>query len=345
MESLKEVEFGLEIDQLEKYLNNREIAMIGLLDGIGYSPNGYNYLHKIMASIKLDAKRLTVFNAHFRTFNKEQYIEDMLAANVSLLDIKKLQYQENQERINEILREKNLPKDKKLARIIRSVYKIKENFIAEEEYATKLKDTIQDYEDVNIFYSANNFLLNKSTTYGFIKQEKEQRRRNYHSILSMNPKAQIYTIGLIPPRKKNSWIQEDTRELNAFYQELASEFGMIYIDTTGLEHFLKKDITGYHLNQEGIDILAFRSIQAMYQRKIKNKINPSLNIQTREINNKYSGLEALLSASIKREMNFESELKAKEAIPTWKENFLRDNIMEEQAKQKIYKKAKEGYFE
>lgn len=344
MDDLKDIEYGVEIDELEKYLKNRTIAMIGLLDGIGYSPDGYNYLHKIMRSISLEAKRLSVFNAHLQTFNQEQYIEDFIASNISLQEVKKLQYCENNMKIEKILEDANLPKDKKLINTIRELLKINEDRIIKTDSSTRLRTIIQEHDEVNIFYSANMDLIDNMTPYYVTDKQMEQRRRNYDYIISLNPKAQIYAIGLMTPNNKK-YRTNDIAELNDYYQKISSEFGMIYIDTTGLERCLKKDASGYYLNQEGIAILAFRCIQAMYKRKIKNKTNPNFKIALASVNNREQGIEDLITFSKKREIEHQSELKNGKRTPIWKKNYLMDSVEEEQTKQKIYKKAKEGYFE
>ena len=155
-ENLKYVEFGIEIDQLENYFKGKSIAIIGLLDSIGYSSNGYNYLNEIVHSLKLKPRDLTIFNAHFRTFNRENLIEDFIASNISLKDIKKIQYQENEEKIKKILKEAHSVQDKKVMSIVRHIFRIKEAPIKKGDQQTFLRDTILNYQDVNIFYSTNN---------------------------------------------------------------------------------------------------------------------------------------------------------------------------------------------
>lgn len=335
MESIKDVEYACEIEKLEQEIKGHTFALIGLSDSTGFSTTGYNYLTRILRSLKLRVpEEPIIFNAHFKNLTNEAHIEEMIAGNISLRDVKKIQYYEIEDFMRKTLESYHFPNDQKLITIGKSIFHIKDPIIKDGDGSIKLSNTIRDCEDVRIFYSTNMGKINEHTPMWFIEEEREQRKRNFDYILSINPNAKIYAIGLMTPNKLSEKGFEAIMEQNHFYKKLAIATGTAYINTAD---FIKAFKGNNQLANHEIDNLAFRCIRAMCTTELEpqERISPL-------VHSNQDGLDYLYKRSIER-TNESENLKKGNDEKTKK--FLTEQIQKEKQLQKIYKKVKEGYFE
>lgn len=313
------------MEKLKEQLSNKNVAMIALSNStLGYSPSAYNFLDEIVNRLNLDSKSLTVFNTYLYPRMSEEYIEDMLSANISLKDMKNINHEEINGIIEKIIEEKNLPNDSKIFSIIRSYLKIKERPVYHNDEEMFLRDIIRSNDEVSIFYITDMDDIPKE----FVQKELEQRKRNYHTILSLNPDAQIYAIGLTSLKK------EQAQEINECYQRISSQFGTVYVDPAGIEIFLQKEQRMYYLSQQGIPFLANKYLDAMYQYKVLGHPRGRVS-KVSYITETSERLEYMINRSIKRLKEIQLPQLSSDSNT---QLFLQERIKEEQEKQKIYLK-------
>jgi len=342
-EFYKDIDLTVEIDEIEKkFKKDRSVAMIGVGDSIGFSPSDYNYLDRLVRSIEFDCK-LNVFNGHSLTTDSERQIEDIILSNITLGEVKNINQLELDMLIEEKLKEKRLPNDKKVIKLLKAILGYKDRTFVSGYEKLALEDALRISNSANVFYSANTNIFYRSISAGYEKEEKEARRRNYDYILNINPNTTIYAFGLVAPNNFNNTL-DNIRRHNEFYQELSSEFGMVYIDMKGLSKYLRKENDKLVLVPEGVGLLTLKCIKSMYEntkleRELSNKVKPR---EYREI----TGIDLLIKNANNRINQYDEELDAEIYFQISK-MFTATRMREEKERVKILNKLKreETYFE
>lgn len=331
MVNLDEIELGPQISELEKSLDKKDIAIIGLSQqAFGYSPRAYNYIDKLANAIKFRPRDLKVFNAYLPPRMTESHIEDMLAANISLEDIKLINQYENKEKIKKFIHDVGLPETKSIISLIYILLGIKERYIFEDDKKTYLRDIIKQKNEVHIFYAPDILDMPVKS----INEELEKRRRNFHTLHALNPNVNIYTIGLTTPNHSSKEI-ELVDKINVEYQKIASEFGSIYVNTNGLENYFKKLGRTHYLSDDGISFLSLRCIEAMYQAKIEETEKPEI-AKILFIDEKNDQIHHLLRKSVDYAWEIQKMISSTDNED---KDYLTRRLDEEQERQKIYHKV------
>lgn len=342
-EFYKDVDLTEEIDEIEKkFKKDRSVAMIGLGDSIGFSTSDYNYLDRLIRSIDFDCK-LNVFNGHSLTVNTEEQIEDVILSNITLGDVKNINQLELDMLIKEKLKEKRLPNDKKVIKLLKAILGYKDRNLNSGYERLSLEDALRISNSANVFYSANSNIFYRSTPNSFVEKEREQRRRNYDHILSVNPNSTIYAIGLIAPNNFDNTL-DNVKRHNEFYQELSSEYGMVYIDPKGLSKYIRKEKDKLILVPEGVGLLTLKCIKAMHE-NVKEDKEISLKVNPREYR-EITGIDLLIKNANDRITDYDEGINDKNYFQ-YEKMFTAKQIREEKERVKILRKLKreETYFE
>ena len=342
-EFYRDIDLTEEIDDLEKkFKKDKSVAMIGLGDSIGFSPSDYNYLDRLIRSIEFDCK-LNVFNGHFLTTGTERQLEDVILSNITLEDVKNINQLELDMLIAEKLKEKRLPNDKKVIKLLKAILGYKDRTFISGYEKLSLEDALRISHSANVFYFANNNIFYRNVADSFLNSEQEQRRRNYDHILNMNPDTTIYAFGLVAPNNFNNTL-ENVRRHNDFYQELSTEFGMVYVDPKGLNKYLKKEEDKLILVPEGVGLLTLKCIKAMHE-NLKREKETSTKANPREYK-EVTGIDLLIKKAKDRIDYYDEQLDDK-TYYQFDKMFTASRMREEKERVKILKKLKkeEPYFE
>lgn len=342
-EFYKDIDLTEEIDDLEKkFKKDKSIAMIGLGDSLGFSPSNYNYLDRLIRSIEFDCK-LKVFNGHFLTTGTERQLEDIIFSNITLEDVKNINQLELDMLVDEKLKDKRLPNDKKIIKLLKAILGYKDRTFNSRYEKLTLEDALRTSNSANVFYFANNNIFYRSVSKSFINIEEEQRRKNYDSILNMNPNTTIYAFGLVAPNNFKSTL-DNVKKHNDFYQKLSSEFGMVYIDPKGLSKYLKKEENRLILVPEGVGLLTLKCIKSMHENlKTENEILDKTNPREHK---EITGIDLLIKNAEERIEAYDEELDER-TYYQFEKMFVAGRMKEERERIKILKKLKkeETYFE
>lgn len=342
-EFYKDIDLTEEIDEIEKkFKRDRSVAMVGLGDSIGFSPIDYNYLDRLIRSIEFDCK-LNVFNGHFLTAVTEEQLEDIILSNVAFKDVKNINQLELDMLVSKKLEDKRLPNDKKVIKISKAILGYKDRTFISGYEKLSLEDALRISNSANVFYSANNNIFYRHVPGGYVEKERETRRRNYDHILSMNPNTTIYAIGLIAPNNFDNTLDNIKRQ-NDFYQELATEYGMVYIDANGLSKYLRREKDKLILVPEGVGLLTLKCIKAMHE-NLKIEKETSTKANPREYK-EVTGIDLLIKNAEDRIASCDDELDEKNYYQ-FNKMFAASRMREEKERVKILKKLKkeETYFE
>ena len=339
----KDIDLTEEIDDIEKkFKKDKEVAIIGLGDSIGFSTIDYNYLDRLVRSIDFDCK-LSVFNGHFLTTDTERQIQDIILSGITLGEVKKINQLELDMLLSEKLKDKRLPIDKKIFKISKAILGYKDRTFNSGYEQLSLMNILGKSNSSHVFYSANSNLFYKYVPKSFETIEQEQRKRNYDLILNTNPNSTIYAIGLVAPNNFDSTL-DNVKRHNEFYQELSSQFGMVYIDPKGLNKYLKKECGKLTLVPEGVALLTIKCIEAMHE-NLATTHNTSSTILTNTLQNS-PGVDLLIDNSEARIETYYDAMDEKTYFYPEK-LFTASRIHEEKERFKILKKLKkeETYFE
>lgn len=304
------------IKKLKDYYKDNGLLIVGLNDsqGVNISATFFRkglleYLASALTSGELTPE---VINAFSLTMNKTEHIEYLLRNNVSLEEIKLSQVFGAVSALEKVMTDINLPK---FLGNIGNVYRlthIPKSGDAKIKIATSLKET---KEPVMIYSSGVNDLMREVGANPFgIKSDYKNRdkkpnyyytlektsnpetlikvmdsmKRNYDTILGINPNTDIYTLGAYIPKSLQSDEMNIFRDLVIAYNEklvnLCREYGITFVNTEEVGKKYNKSENNFHITTAGHNDLANYILGYMYHNKFdSNGISRKVNIEPIDI--------------------------------------------------------------
>ena len=289
------------IDKLIQYYIDNGLLIVGLNDSQGVNVTStffkrglLEYLAAALASEDLTPE---VINAFSLTMNKTEHIDYFLRSNLSLEEIKLSQIYSAVSAIEKVMEDVGLPKFLgKIGNVYRLIYtpeagdeKINISTSLSEAaepvmiYSCGVNDLMREVGS-NPFaikgdYKARNkkpnyyYTLAKTITPTTLKDVIDAIERNYDTILGINPKTDIYTLGAYVPRSLRSAEMDIFRELIIAYNEalinLCRQYGITFVNTEEVGQKYNSDINNWHISTAGHNILANYILGYMYHNKFE----------------------------------------------------------------------------
>lgn len=286
--------------ELIQYYKYKELLIIGMNDSQGVNTTSTFFkkgLLEYMASA-LTSEDLTpeVINAFSLTMNKTEHIDYFFKNNLSLEEIKLSQIYSVVSALEKVMKDIGLPKCLgQIGNVYRLIYTPRygdENI----KISTSLKEA---QEPVMIYSSGVNDLMrevganpfgikndykkrNKKPNYYYtlentndpktLKKVLDAIEKNYETILAINSKTDIYTLGAYIPKSLQSDEMNIFRDLVIAYNEellnLCKQYGITFIDTEEVGKKYNNSKINFHISTAGHNALANHILERMYQNKI-----------------------------------------------------------------------------
>ncbi len=241
MIKLAGLEYGAEIDAIADTFQGKNVKIIGLIDAFSTSLKNPTYLEYLVKSINFSEINLKVWNATFPQNLKEHHIREMLQANISLADIKRIQ-------------NFDLPFSHSKT-------------ISKEDEKIGLRSFLTEKGDVNIFYSSGfEEMPSRKELPKIQKKEMEVRKENLDAILSLNPSATIYQLGF-PLTQNNVELNQYLEEENNQLKILSLDFGICFVDLSSVLCRVKRN-KKLVLVEDQQRFIAIACMEKMYRRRV-----------------------------------------------------------------------------
>lgn len=295
------------LNELSSYYKDKGLAIIGLNDSQGVNVTSTFFkkglLEYISAALKDEELRPIVINAFSLTMNKTEHIDYFLESNLSLEEIKLSQIYSVVSALEKVMEDVKMPRILgKIGNLYRMVYTPKKGdeniFIA---------DTIRDIQEPTLIYSSGvnnlmrevgispftimgdyknrdikpnyNYTVVRSNDPRVLKSVIDGIEKNFDSILNINDKTDIYTLGAYVPKALESEGMGVFRDLVSVYNEkleyLCRRYNISFINTDCIGKKYNKSKENFRITTEGHNALADHILHNMYQRKIGDKSSQS----------------------------------------------------------------------
>ncbi len=288
------------IKALVDYYKKNGLLIVGLNDSQGvnttttfFKKGLLEYLASALTDEKLTPEVINVFSL---TMNKTEHIDYFLRNNLTLEEIKLSQIYSVVSALEKVMEDFHLPK---FLGQIGNVYKLIYNPQAGDG-KIKITTELRKVEEPTVIYSSgvNNlmremsanpfgikkdyktrdtrpnyyFTLERSKDPNALKSVIEGIMRNYDSILGINSKTDIYTLGAYIPKSLQTEEMNIFRDLileyNEKLRELNKEYNGTFIDTEEVGKKFNNSEANFHISTAGHNALANYILGSMYQRKI-----------------------------------------------------------------------------
>ena len=289
------------IKKLIQYYEDKGLLIVGLNDSQGVNTTSTFFkkgLLEYMAAI-LTSEGLTpeVINAFSLTMNKTEHIDYFLKNNLTIEEIKLSQIYSVISAFEKVMTDIGLPKFfGEIGNAYRMIYTPKKGD-AKVNISTSLKES---QEPVMIYSSGVNdlmrevganpfgikgdykardkkpnyyYTLEKTNNPETLKRVMDAVERNYDTILGINPKTDIYTLGAYIPKSLESEEMNIFRDLVIAYNEelmnLCVQYGITFVDTEEVGKKYNKSEANFHISTAGHNALANYILGYMYHNKFE----------------------------------------------------------------------------
>ena len=292
------------LDQIIDYYKQDGLAIIGLNDSQGVDTTSFvkKGLLEFLAD-SLTSKELSpiVIDAFSLLINKTEHIDYILDSNLSVEEIKKSQVYSAVEAFTKAMEDMNLPEQLgKIGYIYKGIYRPKQGdekilisdtlFESKEplviyssgtnnlmrEVANNPFNIIKDYKQRNIkpnYY----YTLGKAEDPATLKTVIDGIERNFDHILSINGKADIYSLGAYAPKSLQKDSMTVFRELidryNAALEGLCNNYHVTYVNTNFIGQEFNNSTINFHVSRSGHHALANFILNSIYEKKIVNPVS------------------------------------------------------------------------
>ena len=286
-------------DKIIQYYKNKKLLFVGLNDSQGVNTTTTFFKKGLLdyLALALTTEELTptVINAFSLTMNKTEHIDYFFKNNLSLEEIKISQVYSAVSALEKVMVDFHLPK---LLGQVGNVYKMVYP-ISHEDKNIKLTTSLKRAEEPIMIYSSgvNNLMREvgnnpfqikgdyqkreKSPRYNYtLEQSKNPStlikvmdgiKKNYETILSINHKTDIYTLGAYIPKSLEIEELNIFRELIIAYNEelknLCQKYGTTFIDTEKVGKTYNKSEVNFHITSAGHNALANYILNCIYENK------------------------------------------------------------------------------
>ncbi len=266
-----------------------------------------------------------VINAFSLTINKTEHIDYFKKNNLSVEEIKLSQIYSAISAFSKVMTDLGFPKFfGKIGNIYRLIYNINERDknIRISSLLKYSKEPVvicsSGVNDLMREIGANPFGIKKDYKYREIKPnyyytlEKtsdpktlenvmESIEKNYNSILSINDKTDIYTLGAYVPKSLQKNEMNIFRDLAISYnenlQDLCNQYGITFINTDEIGKEFIKSKNNFHISSTGHSMLANYILSYMYRNKIiENRHSTYQRNEIYEISN--NGAKGVVEATL-----------------------------------------------
>mgnify|MGYP006068484395 CR=1 FL=1 len=289
-----------QIAELIRYYKDKGLLIVGLNDSQGVNTTSTFFkkglLEYLAAILTSDELRPEVINAFSLTMNKTEHIDYFLKNNLSLEEIKLSQIYSVVSALEKVMTDVNLPKVLgEIGNVYRLIYTPKPG-----DDKIRITSSLHEaFEPVMIYSSGVNDLMREVAANPFsIKQDYKKRdekpnyyytldkiknpdtlrkvmdaiERNYDSILRINARTDIYTLGAYIPKSLQSEEMNIFRDLVIAYNEellsLCKQYGITFVDTEAIGKKYNNSKINFHISTAGHSALADHILNYMYQSKI-----------------------------------------------------------------------------
>lgn len=286
------------IEYLQNYYEEKGLTIIGLNDSQGVNTTTLfrkGLLEYIVSLLNCENLNPKVINAFSLMFNKTEHINYFLESNLSVEDIKNLQVAGMVSSLEKAMTDFKLPKFLgKVGYVSSALYRKKEG-----DDEVLLTDTIKEANEPIIIYScgANDLMregwnnpfsigkdyknCNKNDKYKYALEKfsdpKVTKRvinrveGNINNILSLNDKADIYTLGIYIPKSMNhdgmDIFNDAIERYNEELQKLCEQYDQCYIDTEKVSQRYNTSKLNFHVSTRGHNELAEVILENMHDKK------------------------------------------------------------------------------
>lgn len=271
----------IKLEQLKDYYSDKNLTIIGLNDGERVNKRRtakYLVLDYLSGLIKREAKETIIIDLLSTTFNKTEHINYFLESNLSVDEIKHLEFDGQVSNLETKMEKHHLPKFLGKAGNIGKLFWWEDP----EDEQIFLTDTIKDSSELVVVYSCGRKDLKEGRSIGEVISNVET---NISNLLSLNNNANIYVLGLNNYDLTNSIL---VHKYNSEILKLCRKYNIKYIDTT-------KELTNFELAQNMAEDLYVRKI------KLNGKFNrDSIQPEMKVYNNKTLDILVSLKRDLKR---------------------------------------------
>lgn len=291
------------IEKLIQYYKDNGLLIVGLNDSQGVNTTSTFFkkgLLEYLASA-LTSKDLIpeVINAFSLTMNKTEHIDYFLKNNLSLEEIKLSQIYSVVSALEKVMSDVGLPKFLgKIGNAYRLIYMPKKG-----DEKINISSSLKEVSEPVMIYSsgvndlmrevgANPFGIKKSymlkdikPNYYYtlektnnpetLKRVMNAMERNYDTILGINSKTDIYTLGAYIPKSLQSKEMNIFRDLIIAYNEelrnLCKQYDITFVDTEEVGKKYNYSKSNFHISTAGHNALANYILGYMYHNKFEGK--------------------------------------------------------------------------
>lgn len=291
------------IESLIQYYKDNGLLIVGLNDSQGVNTTSTFFkkglLEYLAAALTSEELTPEIINAFSLTMNKTEHIDYFLKNNLSLEEIKLSQIYSVISALEKVMSDVGLPKSLgKIGNAYRLIYTPKQG-----DENIKISTSLRNAKEPVMIYSsgvndlmrevgANPFgikgdykakdkkpnyyyTLEKTNDPKTLKKVMDAIEKNYESILSINSKTDIYTLGAYIPKSLQSEEMNIFRDLVIAYNEslldLCKQYGITFVDTEEVGKNYNNSENNFHISTAGHNVLANYILGYMYQNKIVSK--------------------------------------------------------------------------
>lgn len=288
------------IESLIQYYKDNGLLIVGLNDSQGVNTTSTFFkkglLEYLAAALTSEELTPEVINAFSLTMNKTEHIDYFLKNNLSLEEIKLSQIYSVVSALEKVMSDVGLPKFLgKIGNVYRLIYTPKKG-----DENIKLSTSLRNVKEPVMIYSsgvndlmrevgANPFgikgdykakdkkpnyyyTLEKTNDPKTLKKVMDAIKKNYESILGINSKTDIYTLGAYIPKSLQSEEMNIFRDLVIAYNEalldLCKQYGITFVNTEEVGKNYNNSENNFHISTAGHNALANCILGYMYQNKI-----------------------------------------------------------------------------
>ncbi len=306
------------IEKLIQYYKDNGLLIVGLNDSQGVNTTSTFFkkglLEYLAAALTSEELTPEVINAFSLTMNKTEHIDYFLKNNLSLEEIKLSQIYSVVSALEKVMSDIGLPKFLgKVGNAYRLIYtpkkgdekinistSLKETKEPVMIYSSGVNDLMREvganpfgikgdykarYKKPNYYYT-----LEKTSNPETLKKVMDAMEKNYDTILGINSKTDIYTLGAYIPKCLKSEEMNIFRDLVIAYNEeltnLCKQYGITFVDTEEVGKKYNNSESNFHISTAGHNALANYILGYMYHNKFEaNNSTEIKNISPIEITN------------------------------------------------------------
>lgn len=288
------------VEELQKYYKDKNLTIIGLNDSQGVNVSSHflkpGLLDILANSLKNEEIDPVVINAFSLMMNKTEHIDYFLKANLSVEELKLMQYYSLVFAFRKVAKDFHLPE--KLGNIClatKFMYPIKEM-----DRDIHISDSLYETEEPIVIYSSGVNNLMREVGNNPIKIKKDYRLRyempdysytlertrdektlskvmhgiegNLENILKINPNSDIYALGCYVPKsldvKEMDIFRDFIIRYNIELEKICSDYNITYINTERIGKKYNKSKLNFHVGAKGHNMVALEILKYMYIKKI-----------------------------------------------------------------------------